>query len=130
MNIVDSSGWLEYFGNAENADFFSPIINNFEELFVPSITITEVFKRVYQQRGEDSALEAIGYMYFGELVDLSGEIALEAAYLGLNHKLPIADSIILSTARAYNCKLYTQDSDFEGLEDVVYIKKINKSELP
>jgi predicted nucleic acid-binding protein len=126
MNIVDSSGWLEYFGNGDNADFFSPIINNYDELLVPAITITEVFKRVYHQRGEESALEAIAYMFFGRIIDITGEIALDAAYLGLKHKLPIADSLILSSARTYNSTLYTQDSDFEGLDDVVFIRKIRK----
>lgn len=95
-------------------------------MIVPSITITEVFKRVYSQRGEEFALEAIAYMHFGKIVDLTDEIALDAAYLGLKHKLPIADLIIYSTSKSHNCILYTQDSDFEGFEDIVFIRKIKK----
>lgn len=57
MNVVDSSGWLEYFANESNADFFAPAIEDTSNLIVPSITIFEVFKRVLQQKGEGKALQ-------------------------------------------------------------------------
>lgn len=56
MNVVDSSGWLEYFADADNADFFASAIENTAELVVPSLSLYEVFKRILQQRGEDQAL--------------------------------------------------------------------------
>jgi len=59
MNVVDSSGWLEYFSDESNADFFAPAIEDIQELIVPAISIYEVFKRVYQQRGENEALLAV-----------------------------------------------------------------------
>lgn len=123
MNVVDSSGWLEYFADAPNADFFSAAILDTEKLLVPSISLLEVFKRVYQQRNENAALSAIALMRQGEIIDLDGNLALTAAKLGIDHELPLADSMILACTRAHNATLWTQDADFEGLEQVKYIPK-------
>jgi predicted nucleic acid-binding protein len=123
MNVVDSSGWLEYFANEANADFFAPAIENVAELLVPSISLYEVFKRVLQQRGEEDALQAVAVMGQGQVVDLDMALALSAAKFSAELKLPMADSIILATARAYDAILWTQDSDLRGLEGVQYIKK-------
>lgn len=123
MNVVDSSGWLEYFADGENADFFAPQIENLTELIVPTISLYEVFKRILQQRGEGDALQAVALMSQGIIIDLDMRIALEAARLSDEERLPMADSIILATARLHNAKLWTQDSDFEGFRDVQYIPK-------
>jgi predicted nucleic acid-binding protein len=121
MNVVDSSGWLEYFADAGNAGFFAPPIEKVTELLVPSISILEVFKRVLAQRGEGSALQAVALMTQGRVIDLDLPIALQAAYLGRQHKLPLADSVILASARVHSANLWTQDADFEGLDGVRYV---------
>ena len=123
MNVVDSSGWLEYFADAENADFFSGAIENLAELIVPAVSIYEVFKRVLQQRGEGDALQAVAVMAQGSVVALDMRIALEAARLSDKEKLPMADSMILATARLYGATLWTQDIDFKQLDGVEYIEK-------
>jgi toxin FitB len=123
MNVVDSSGWLEYFADAANADFFAPAIENVAELLVPTISIYEVFKRVLQQRGEDAALEAIALMLQGQVVDLDITTAVYAAKSSVELKLPMADSIMLATARGYDAVLWTQDADFAELPDVQYVRK-------
>ncbi len=123
MNIVDSSGWLEYFAEGSNADFFAPPIENTDELLVPSISLYEVFKRVLQQRSENDAIQAIVAMQQGQVVDLDATIALRAAKLSATLKIPMADSIILATARAFNATVWTQDPDFQGLDGVRYIPK-------
>ncbi len=122
MNIVDSSGWLEYFANGENADFFSKPIEDSESLLVPSISLYEVFKRILQQLDETEALNAIAFMQSGKIIDLSSPIALHAARISADLKIPMADSIMLATSRDYDAVLWTQDSDFEGLDGVEYIK--------
>lgn len=122
-NVVDSSGWLEYLADAENADFFAPIIEKPEQLVVPSISILEVFKWVLRERGEDAALQSAALMQQGTVVDLDVAIAIRAAKLGLDHKLPLADSVILAIARAHEAVLWTQDADFESVEDVQYQPK-------
>ena len=120
MNVVGSSGWLEYFADAPNAGFFAPVIEDVSELFVPSISIYEVFKQVLRQRGEDAALQAVALMHQGQVVDLNSAIALSAARLSTETKLPMADSIMLATARAYDATLWTQDADFAGIDSIMY----------
>jgi predicted nucleic acid-binding protein len=123
MNVVDSSGWLEYFADGPNADFFAPVIENIADLVVPSVSLYEVFKRVLQQRSEGDALQAVATMMQGEVVDLDGRLALEAAKVSVEIRLPMADSVILATARMHNATLWTQDRDFEGLTGVEYVEK-------
>jgi predicted nucleic acid-binding protein len=123
MNVVDSSGWLEYFANGPNADFFAAAIENLSELAVPVISVYEVFKRVLQQRGESEALQAVAAMHQGAVVDLDAATALLAAKISVDLRLPMADSMMLATARAYNATLWTQDADFKGIEGVEYVEK-------
>jgi len=122
MNVVDSSGWLEYFADGPNAGFFAPAIQKLDELIVPTISIYEVFKRVIQQKDESLALRAVALMEQGRVVELDTSIALRAAKLSLELTLPMADSLMLATAHAFGAVLWTQDSDFEHLEGVRYIR--------
>ena len=123
MNVVDSCGWLEYFADGPNASFFQEPIEAVAELVVPTISVYEVFKRVGLQRGEDAALHAVAMMQQGEVVDLTLSLALAGARAGLDLGLPLADSIILATARAWDATLWTQDSDFAGIPGVRYVVK-------
>lgn len=120
MNVVDSSAWLEYFGDGPNAGEFADAIAETERLIVPSITLFEVFKRIRLQRDLDSALYAVAQMQRGRVVDLGANLAIAAAELGAETGLPMADSIILATARAADATLWTQDADFEGMAGVEY----------
>jgi toxin FitB len=123
VNVVDSSGWIEYFTEGPNSGFFAGAIENVDELIVPAVCIYEVFKWVARERGETQALKAIAHMQLGEVVDLDSKLAIFAARLGLQAKLPLADSIVLAAARTHEAILWTQDDDFEGLDDVKYIAK-------
>ena len=123
MNVVDSSAWLEYFANGPNASFFAKPIEQVDELIVPSLTLYEVFKRVLQQRDENDALQAVAIMQQGTVVDLEAPIALSAARLSIETKLPMADSIILTTAQQHDAVLWTQDVDFKGIKGVRYRKR-------
>ena len=123
MNVVDSSAWLEYFANGENAAYFSKPIEQTDELLVPSLTIYEVFKRVLQQRNEGDALQVVAVMAQGTVIDLDARIALSAARLSIDASLPMADSVVFATAREYGAVLWTQDADFKHLPDVRYREK-------
>jgi predicted nucleic acid-binding protein len=123
MNVVDSSAWLEYFASGPNADFFAKPIEKVDELLVPSLNLYEVFKRVLQQRDQDLALQVVAVMQQGTVVNLDSEIALSAARISLENQLPMADSVILATARAHGAILWTQDADFQGLPNVQYRKR-------
>jgi predicted nucleic acid-binding protein len=124
MNVVDSSGWLEYFADGANADFFAKAIESIEELIVPVISIYEVFKRVSQQRGEGDGLQAVAMMEQGSVVEFDTTLALSAAKISLDLQMPMADSMILATARAYEATLWTQDADFKGIAGVEYVEKV------
>ena len=123
MNVVDSSGWLEYFGEGKNASFFARPIQDIENLIVPTICIYEVFKRLLSLRDKEEALRAVGVMSLGQLMELDRQRALNAARISLDLKLALADSIILATARAAGATLWTQDEHFKDLEDVKYVAK-------
>ncbi len=120
MNVVDSSAWLEYFAGGPNAGHFAPAVEDTENLVVPSLALYEVFKKVLQQAGETSALRAVTAMQQGSVVDLDASLAIEAALLGSELGLPLAESVILATARRHDAVLWTQDGDFEGLAGVEY----------
>lgn len=123
MNVVDSSGWLEYFANGANADFFAPAIEDIANLLVPSITLYEVFKRIYQQRNEDDAIQFVAQMKQGMVIDTDSNIALEAARISADEKLPMADSLILATTRLHQAILWTQDIDLKNFANVRYVAK-------
>jgi predicted nucleic acid-binding protein len=123
MNVVDSSGWLEYFGSGKNVGFFARAIEDTSRLIVPTLSLFEVFKRVLQQHGEPSALQAVALMHQGRVVSLDATLALAAARLSAAERLPLADSVMLATARAFRATLWTQDSDFEGREGVRYVSR-------
>jgi len=123
VNVVDSSGWLEYFADGPNAAFFATAIEATRELLVPTLSLYEVFKRVMQQRGEDQALQAVALMQQGQVVDLTAAIALSAAKASIERRLPMADSIMLVTAQAHGAAFWTQDADFAAVEGVQYLAR-------
>lgn len=123
MNVVDSSGWLEYFADGSNADFFAPAIEDTENLIVPAISVYEVFKRVYQQRGEGNALQAVAMMEQGQVIELGTSLALRAAKVSSDLKIPMADSIILAATWTSGATLWTQDTDFAEVDGVKYKKR-------
>lgn len=123
MNLVDSSGWLEYFAEGPNARFFAPAIEESGDLVVPTIVVFEVYKRVYQQRDRHAALQAVATLRAGRIVDLTLSLAIAAAAISSSDKLPMADSIILATARAENAVIWTQDADFEKITGVKFRAK-------
>lgn len=122
-NLVDSCGWLEYFADGPNASFYASSIENTGRLIVPTICILEIFKKVLRQRGENSALQAVAAMEQARVVDLDSSIALGAARLGAELGLPLADSVILATARAHKALIWTQDADFRKIDGVRFPRK-------
>jgi predicted nucleic acid-binding protein len=123
VNLVDSSAWLEYFAGGPAAGQLAKPIEQVEALLVPTIVVFEVAKRVMQQRGEDAALQVVAVMHQGTVVDLDAALALNVAHVSVAHKLPLADSIILATARSHNATIWTMDADFEGIDGVRYFAK-------
>ncbi|MGA9533165.1 MAG: type II toxin-antitoxin system VapC family toxin [Anaerolineales bacterium] len=123
MNVVDSSGWLEYFSEGSNAVFFAEPIEASGDLLVPTISIYEVFKKVLLERDESEALRAVGFMQLGQVLDLTSTIALHAAKISADLKIPMADSVMLASARDFEAVLWSQDADFEELVGVEFVPK-------
>jgi predicted nucleic acid-binding protein len=123
MNIVDSSGWLAYFADEPNAKHFITPLNDTASLVVPTVTIYEVFKVVLRESSENEALQAAVAMRKGTVVDLTAPLAIAASKLSLAYHLPMADSIILATAKEVNATIWTQDSDFKNMDNVRYFPR-------
>nr|VFJ58889.1 MAG: Predicted nucleic acid-binding protein, contains PIN domain [Candidatus Kentron sp. FW] len=124
MNVVDSSGWLEYFAGGRNASHFAAPLKAVETLVVPAISIYEVFKVLLREAGEDTALQGALAMQRAHIVDeLTPRLAMSAASLSIEYSLPMANSVILASARAHKATIWTQDIDFRGIDGVKYFPK-------
>jgi predicted nucleic acid-binding protein len=127
MNLVDTSGWVEYFFGEPNAGYFASAVERTGDLIVPVICLYEVFKKVNLVANEARALQAVAQMKQGSIVDVTEDIALSAALISLQYKLPMADSLIYATARAHRASLWTQDEHFRNLPGVKYKQARTKS---
>ena len=123
MNVVDSCGWLEYFSDGPNAEIFAEPILKTSTLIVPTLSMYEVFKVALRERGEDAALQAIAIMKQGKEIELNSNLAIQAAKTSFDLKIPMADAIILTTARYYQALLWTQDDEFASINGVKYFQK-------
>lgn len=126
MNVVDSSAWLEYLAGSPAAVHFAAPIEDLEHLIVPSIVIVEVCRRVLQSRTVADALLTAERLGRGRVIELDADLAVRSAQVGLQHRLPLADSIIFATAERHGALLWTQDADFEGLPNVRYFSKLER----
>lgn len=124
MNLVDSSGWIEYFVDGPKAKFFAEAIEDTDILIVPTICLFEVLKKVLRDRGESEALHVAMQMQVGRVIDLDGSLASRAARLSIGMKLPMADSIILATSQAFGATIWTMDADFTQITGVKYTPKL------
>ena len=120
MNVVDSSAWIEYYTDGPNAQYFSGPILDREALIVPVICLYEVFKWVLIHRNEQDALTASADMQQGMVVPIDANMAMSAARLSTELRLPMADALVLATARACDATLWTQDEDFRDLPGVKF----------
>jgi predicted nucleic acid-binding protein len=123
MNVIDSSGWLEYIHASQIGAVMKPIVLNHSELIVPSITIYEVTKKLLRERGEEYALAIASQMQQAKVIALDAELSILAADLSLKYRLPMADSIIYAAAQKSEAILWTTDAHFENLPDVRYFPK-------
>ena len=120
MIVVDSCGWLEYFGDTERALLFDPAIEGSERLVVPAVTVYEVFRRLLPRLGKIEALSCIATMTHNVVVALDERLALEAAYVASEFHLPFADATVYASTLMHDAELWTQDAHFEGLPRVKY----------
>ena len=123
MILVDSSGWLAFFTDGPNSDFFTKAILGTEEIVVPTIVFYEIFKKTLADKGEEFALQTLGQLHKYKIVDLDEDLSLSAARISNEHKIPMADSIIYATAKKFGATIWTQDEDFKDLTNVKYVQR-------
>jgi predicted nucleic acid-binding protein len=123
VNIVDTSGWLEYFADSPQAKHFAAVIEDIEQLMVPSIVLYEVFKKISLAFDENKAFQAVAHLKQGKVMVVDEAVALYAGKVGIEKKLPMADALIYATAILHHATVYTQDAHFEGLPQVKYFMK-------
>lgn len=122
--VLDSSAWLEFFGEGPHAREFTARLKQPSTIVTPTVAMYEVYKWIKRERSEEQAIHAVATMRKTRVIDLSEEIALTAADLSLAHELPMADAFMLATARSHDAELLTTDADFAGIQRVtVYAKK-------
>lgn len=123
LNLVDSCGWMEYFCDSKMAKQYAAAIEDTDHLVVPSICISEVFRKILADAGEQEALQAAATMQMGEVLDFDDSLAISAALISRQHNLPMADSIVMASAKLSGATIWTQDAHFEGLPGVKFFRK-------
>jgi len=123
MNILDSSGWIEYFADGSNAGVFAPVAEDTASLLIPSIVLYEVFKFFLRVRSETEARRVAASMRQGRIIVIDESLALSAAKLALQYRMAMADSLIYAAAQAHGATLWTQDDDFAHVPGVRYFSK-------
>ena len=123
MNIVDSSCWFEYLMGTEIGVNVAAIIENPNELVVPTITLYEVYKKLLLEKDEEYALDVVSYMQAGMVIELNTGLSLSAARISKKHKLPMADSIIYATSLDYSAIVFTCDKHFKDIPGIRYFPK-------
>jgi predicted nucleic acid-binding protein len=123
MNMVDASGWIEYFLDTTRADLFAPVIENTEALLVTSINLYEVHRVLSRKLPADLRDTCLNLMRRAPIIDFTDALAIAAAELSLKHQLAMADAAMYAMALAHQATLWTQDADYQGLAGVQYFPK-------
>jgi predicted nucleic acid-binding protein len=123
--LIDSYGWIEYFGDGPLADSYAPFIEDADDkvTVTPTIVVYEVYRKIKSVKGEEKALEAYAQMARTKIVDLTSSLGLEAADISMSLKLGMADAIIVATAKAYNAQIVTIDQHLKNMDKVKFISK-------
>ena len=125
MNVVDSSGWIEYFLDTASADNFAAAIEQTDQLIIPSMSFFEVHR--FLNRTVDAAQRetCLDIMRRSKVVDLTAPRAIAASNAAQKHRLAMADAVMYSIAREFNATFWTQDVDYKDLPGVRYHAKLD-----
>ncbi len=123
MNVVDSSGWIEYLLDTERADIFASAIEQRDKLLVPVIALYEVHKVLTRVLPASAVATVLDVMRLGRVLELTDSRAIAAADISLRHRLGMADAVMYSMALEHGATFWTQDVDFQGLPSVTCFPK-------
>ena len=130
MNLVDSSGWIEFFLAGPNGPLFKPVVEQRNILLVPVIALFEVHKVLIRKVPPDGVLACLNVMRLGRVLDITDRRAVAAADIAIRHPLAMADAMMYSLALEHGAMFWTQDVDYQGLPGVHYFPKPPKASLP
>ena len=123
MNVVDSSGWVEYLMDTARADLFAPAVEQRDQLLVPVIALYEVHKVLSRHLPADAVLACLNVMRMGRVLEVSDARAIAASTAASAHGLAMADALMYSMAQEFGAIFWTQDVDYQGLPGVNYFQK-------
>lgn len=123
MNLVDSSGWVEYFQDSPRADLFAIAIEQRDQLLVPTIALFEVHKVLSRQLPAKLVDRCLDVMRLGRVLDLTDQRAIAASKVSREYRLGLADAAMYSMAQEHGASFWTQDVDYQDLPDVRYFAK-------
>ena len=123
MNVVDSSGWVEYFQDSPRADLFALAIEQRDQLLVPTIALFEVHKVLSRKLPAELVERCLGVMRLGRVLDLTDRRAIAASKVASQHRLAMADAAMYSMALEHGATFWTQDADYSGLNGVQFFAK-------
>lgn len=123
MNVVDSSGWIEFFLAGPNGPIFKPVIEQRNQLLVPVIALYEVHKILSRKMPADVVASCLNVMRLGRVLDLTDRRAIAAADIALRHRLAMADAVMYAMALEHKATFWTQDVDYLGLPGVNFFPK-------
>ena len=127
MNVVDSSGWVEYFQDSPQADLFAMAIEKRDQLLVPTIALFEVHKVLSRSLAADLVDRCLDVMRLGRVLDFTDARAVAASRVSRQHRLALADAAMYSMALEHRATFWTQDIDYDGLGSVRYFAKPSAS---
>lgn len=123
MNVVDSSGWIEFFKAGPNGPIFKPVIEDRAHLLVPTISLFEVHRVLSRALPAEIVASCLDVMRRGRVLDLTDRRAIAASEAAARHGLALADAAIYSMTLEHGATLWTQDVDYQGLSGVKYSTK-------
>jgi predicted nucleic acid-binding protein len=120
---IDSYGWIDRFTNGPKAAQYNRIIDKVrpEEIATSVVVHYEVYRKVKQVKGEETALEAAATLSQTKVVAIDQTLSFEAADYSLSHELHFADALIYATARHFAAEPHTSDPDLRGLKHVTFV---------
>ena len=123
MNVVDSSGWIEFFLAGPSGPLFKPVIEQRDKLLVPVIALYEVHKILSRKLPAEMVASCLDVMRLGRVLDLTDRRAIAAAEVAIKHRLAMADAVMYSLALEHQATFWTQDVDYQGLPGVNFFAK-------
>lgn len=118
--LIDSSAWIEFFSAGPKANRIEKFLKPPHKPILSSIVTYEVYKKIKAIKGEVIAVTLLAQMekISHEIIPLDQTLAMAAADLSLDHKIPMADAIVYATAKLADATLITLDAHFKDLPGV------------